>query len=192
MTLDEMKRKLENSLTYKRYVHSINVMDTAAELAEKYHEDTDKAAIAGLLHDCARDIRGSRIFELCNKFNIEVDDIMLRQPELLHGMIGAHMAEFDYGVSDGSIRNAIRCHTIGSVDMGMLDKIIFIADYIEPGRNFSGIDKARELAFNDIDAALLLSFDKTIDYVISKGKLIHPGTIAARNSILMKNLKDCR
>jgi predicted HD superfamily hydrolase involved in NAD metabolism len=184
MTIEEMTTKLENMLLHRRYIHSLNVMKTAVELARKYDEDTDKAAKAGLLHDCARDMEGFEILKLCEINGVRVDEIARAQPELLHGQAGAIIASTMFGVCDRSILDAISYHTIGKENMSMLEKIIFISDFIEPGRSFPGVDKARELAYIDINGAVLFSLNKTLKYVMTRGDLIHPDTIFARNYII--------
>lgn len=190
MSIEEIKMKLENVLTPKRYIHSLNVMNTSVELAKKHRVQFEKAALAGLLHDCARDLKNDEIFIFCEQNHIEIDAIRRVQPELLHGPVGAWMAEKEYGVSDKTVLDAIAYHTTGRVGMELLDKIIFLADCIEPGRSFPGVDEIRKLAFADIEKAMLLSFDRTIKYVLLKGALVYPETINARNSILLeRNVK---
>lgn len=184
MTIDEMKQKLENTLSTKRFVHSLNVMDTAKELASKYGEDEEKAAIAGLLHDCAREIKGDKIFELCSTFGIPVDYITQHQPDLLHGPIGSFLARQDYGIGDVGILRAIYSHTTGRENMELLEKIVFMADYIEPNRNFPGVDEARMDVGTDINKALVIALNRTIKHVMIKGALIHPDTISARNYLI--------
>ena len=187
MDIEEIKEKLEKNIKPNKYNHSINVMNTAMKLASYYGCDQKKAEIAGLLHDCAKGMAKDQIFELCMKANIEVDEIQRRQPDLLHGPVGAYIARTDYGISDAEILEAINVHTTGKENMGMLDKIIFISDYIEPGRRFPGVETIRECAFKDINRALILGFDRTIIHVIEKGRLIHPDTINARNYILIND-----
>ncbi|NLP14827.1 MAG: HD domain-containing protein [Clostridium sp.] len=189
MTVQEMKKKLEETLSSKRFKHSVRVMDTAVELAKKYREDKEKAAIAGILHDCARHIEGQEVFELCKRYGIEVNYITGLQPQLLHGPLGAALAKDVYGVEDEDVTEAIGCHTTGRENMTLLDKIIFIADYIEPGRKFYGVDEVRELAYKDLDKAVLLSLENTIRHILNKGVLIHPNTINARNYIIKESMK---
>jgi len=113
-------------------------MDTAINLAEKYGGNVEKAALAGILHDCAREIKGQAVFELCKKYHINVDYITLAQPELLHGPVGAVIAAEEYGIEDEDVLKAIECHTTGRENMTLLDKIIFIADYIDREESFRG------------------------------------------------------
>lgn len=184
MTRDEMKRKLETVLTPRRFVHSLNVMNTAIELAHRYGFDEEKAAMAGLLHDCARDIRGEEVFTLCGKYGIKVDYITRAQPELLHGPLGYYLAREEYGVTQQDICNAIYCHTTGNENMDLLGKIVFMADYMEPNRSFPGVDEVRREAHSNIDRALLLALDRTIKYVMMRGAYVHPDTINARNAVI--------
>jgi predicted HD superfamily hydrolase involved in NAD metabolism len=139
MTLEEMQNKLRNVLSRDRFEHSKNVMNTAVELAIIYRVDKNKAAIAGLLHDCAKGYRGEDALAFCRKYNIKIDDIMKIQTGLLHGPIGSYLAEHEYGIKDPSILRAIFYHTTGCENMDILAKIIYIADYIEPKRNFIGV-----------------------------------------------------
>lgn len=186
MTLKEMEIRLKNTLSPERFTHSLNVMNMAVELAIRYDTDKEQAAVAGLLHDCARRAGGDGIYELCRKFNIEIDNIMNMQPVLIHGLVGAELARVEYRVEDECVLKAIRNHTTGCDSMDILDKIIYLADYIEPGRICPGIHKIREKAFVDLDEAVIAAFDSTIGYVVQRGLLLHPRTISARNSLLMK------
>ncbi len=190
MTIDEMKNKLQTVLKPKRYIHSINVMNTAIELAEKYNEDAHKAAIAGLLHDCAREIKGEAVFELCSKYSIKTDYVVMVQPDLLHGPIGSKIVPEEYGINDKAVLEAIRSHTTGCENMPLLSKIVFMADYIEPGRIFSGVNEVRNLAFKNIDDAMILALDRTVKFVIDRGFLVHSDTINARNSIVYQRMKN--
>lgn len=185
IALDNIKSKLELAISPGRYKHSENVAAVAVKLAEKYEVDVSKAAIAGILHDCARNKTEKELFRLCEKFDIGLDLIMAKQPVLLHGYVGAVIAKTDYGIKDMEILNAIRFHTTGRENMGILEKIVFIADYIEPSRKFKGIDEIRMLAFKDIDKSISKAFDTTIVHLIKKGEIIHPDTIKARNYLLL-------
>lgn len=185
MMLDDIKNRLESVLTPKRFIHSLNVMNCAAELASKYKEDSHRAAVAGLLHDCARDMKKQELLKLCEHYGVDVDNISCLQPVLLHGPLGSRFASEEYGISDESILSAISCHTTGRENMDMLAKIVFIADCIEPNRCFDGVLEIRKAAFEDIDSAMITALDRTIEYIIARGSLIHPDTISARNYIIM-------
>lgn len=184
VTLEEARIRLEGILTPKRFKHSLNVMNTAAELAVKYEEDVNKAEYAGLLHDCAKNIKSEELFSICHNYNLAVDNISRAHPELLHGAVGAVLAKCEYGVTDESILTAIKYHTTGRENMDMLEKIVFIADFIEPGRTFPEAYEARNVAFMDIDRAVLMVLDRTIEFVLKKGVLMHPDTVFARNYMI--------
>jgi len=183
-TVESIKRKLKEKLTEKRYIHSVNVMEVAVKLADKYNADRDKAAVAGILHDCARCMKYEDAVNLSKSYNVLVDEETIKQIELLHGPLGEAIARNEYGIDDKEILSAIRYHTTGHGNMTLLEKIIYIADYIEPARNFECVEEARKLAFEDIDRAVLFSLDNTIRYLLLKGALIHGYTIEARNSII--------
>ncbi|HHW48424.1 MAG TPA: HD domain-containing protein [Clostridiaceae bacterium] len=188
MTRYEMTNKLRSAISKKRFIHSINVMNCAVELAKRYEVDTEKAAIAGLLHDCAKNIEGDEALRLCEKFNIELDNVTRYQPSLLHGPLGSKIAEIEYGISDREILSAIYYHTTGCENMSLLEKIIYIADYIEPGRRFPGVEEVRKTVFENIDAAIIMSLDRTIKHVLLRGGLLHPNTVNARNYMIIEKL----
>jgi len=188
MTKYEMTSKLRGAITEKRFNHSINVMNCAVELAKRYEVDVEKAAIAGLLHDCAKSIKGNEALRLCEKFNIKLDDVTRFQPSLLHGPLGSKIAEIEYGISDREILSAIYYHTTGCENMSLLDKIVYLADYIEPGRRFPGIEEVRKMAVENIDDAIIITLNRTINYVIQRGGLLHPNTVNARNYIMIEKL----
>ncbi len=189
MNINEMKIKLEDSLSTRRYMHCLNVMNVSMDLAKKYGEDREKAAIAGLLHDCAREINKEKAYNLCKEYDIEIDNIMMVQVPLLHGPIGSNIARDEYNVSDNDILNSIYYHTTGRENMSKLEKIVYIADFIEPSRAFSKVNQARKMAYKDIDKCIKFVFDRTIKNIISKNGLIHPLTFKARNHIIFENYK---
>lgn len=184
--LEVLIEKLKQNLDEKRFNHSLGVMETAAKLAKHYGVDMEKAEIAGLLHDCARCMDTFSQLKMAENFGILLDDVSRREKALIHGPLGAVLAKRDYGITDNEILNAIKIHTTGDANMSLLEKIIFLADYIEPGRCFPGVEKLRAKAFKDLDEAILDAFDLTIKYVLDKGSLLHPKTITARNFILMQ------
>ncbi|WZL71565.1 bis(5'-nucleosyl)-tetraphosphatase (symmetrical) YqeK [Clostridiaceae bacterium 35-E11] len=186
MHVEDIKHILQRKLTSKRYTHSLGVQQTAIMLAEIYHVSTEKASIAGLTHDCAKDLHDEELLKYARQFDILLDGVCKHQQQLLHGVIGAEIARSEFQIKDDSIINAIRYHTTGKENMNLLEKIIYIADYIEPNRDFPGVENLRKLALADIDKAILQAFDHTINYVIAKGELLHPLTISARNFLLVQ------
>ncbi len=186
MELVQMNDLLKRSLGHNRYIHSVNTMNEAITLAERYGEDRETAAIAGLLHDCAKDLEDAETLKYCCDKGIVLNEVERKQVFLMHGTVGAIIAQESYGITDMAILNAIKYHTTGFGKMNLLDKIVFLADYIEPGRTHSEVHNVRKLAYVDINKALICSFDNIIRYVMKQNGLIHPFTIDARNSILME------
>lgn len=178
--IDAINAKLHSVLTLKRYKHTQGVAQESLQLAKRYGIDTDKAFLAGLLHDCAKCFTDEEKLELCDKYSLELDNILKSQPDLTHSFLGAKVAEAEYGITDREILDAIKYHTTGRPNMSMLEKIIFIADYIEPNREyFEGLDKIRELAYKDINNAVIYALENTINYNKNKSRIIHPLGISA-------------
>ena len=187
MTVDEMRRELQSRLKKSRFAHSIGVADTAVKLAKKFAVDSEKAYIAGLLHDCAMLYENSELPEQAIKRNIKIGEIEKAVPLLLHAYIGAKMISEVYEVDDAEISQAIYRHTVGAKNMSDLDKIIYFADMIEPNRNYPGVDKLRSLAetSNDLNEIILTALNESIIFVTQKNSLLHPDTIDARNFLLL-------
>jgi predicted HD superfamily hydrolase involved in NAD metabolism len=182
--IDDIRIKLRNMLDEKRYKHSLGVQETAVKLAEKYIVDVNKASLAGLVHDCAKGFTNDKLLILAEEYSINVKDIYRIQPELLHGAVGAFYAKGEFLIYDEEVLHSIRYHTTGCENMSMLDKIIYIADYIEPGRRFPGVEDLRKETYNDIDKGVLIALDLTIKYVLEKKQLLDVLTIDARNYML--------
>ncbi|HHW02000.1 MAG TPA: HD domain-containing protein [Thermoanaerobacterales bacterium] len=185
MSMDEIIIKLKACMKESRFKHSLGVMETSVILARLYGADVKKAEIAGLIHDCARDIPVQTQLKMAENFGILLDDIERLEPALIHGPLGAAIARKDYGIEDEEILNAVKLHTTGNENMTLLEKIIFLSDYIEPGRCFPGVEDLRVKAFKDLDEAMICAYDSTIRYVTEKGCFLHPRTVWARNSILL-------
>lgn len=177
---------LKKLLNENRFKHSLGVMETAEKLAFRYNADAEKAKIAGLLHDCAKNLSNEELISLAKKYNIQLDDILLRSPFLLHGPVGGYLIGDYFGVYDEEIKRAVALHTTGDKDMTLLDKIIFLADYIEPGREFEGVENLRKASYIDLDKAVVMAFDATINYVIRRHQLLYLKTVIARNDVLIK------
>ena len=188
MTIDEMRRELQRRLKKSRFAHSIGVANTAVKLAEKFGVDVDKAYTAGLLHDCAREFENEQLPAEAAKRGIEAGEVEKSMPLLLHAYIGAKMVQEIYGVDDAEIIQAIYRHTVGARDMTPLDKIIYFADMIEPNRNYPGVEELREFAEKSsaLDEIILKALDESIIFIVQKGTLLHPDTIAARNFLLLQ------
>ena len=186
MKIDSMKTKLSKMLNKERLKHSINTSVVARELALKYGCDANKAEIAGLLHDCAKNLNFKTSKMIIKKNNIKVDEIIQIIPKLLHPLVGAVVAEKEFDITDPIILQAIRVHSTGAADMSNLDKIIYLSDKIEPLRDIKGAIEARKVMWQDLDQALLIILNSSLLYLISDNLLIHPFSIEARNNILSK------
>lgn len=175
--IKKMRRKLKIELDRDRYDHTIGVMYTAASLAMCHGEDITKALIAGLLHDCAKCIPSDTKLKLCKKYHLNVSEAERKNPGLLHAKLGAFIAAEKYHVKDKEILNAIASHTTGRPHMSLLEKIIYIADYIEPGREeLPNMAEVRQLAYKDIDKCLYRMLEDSLDYLQSKDIIIDPMT----------------
>lgn len=170
----------------KRYVHTKGVEYTAACLAMKYRDGDSafiqKARLAGILHDNAKCIPDEELLEICNKNDIFVTESEKNSPYLLHGKVGAFFARRDYKIDDEDILNAIINHTTGRPAMSVLEKIIFVADYIEPGRDKQvDLDIVRNLAFADLDMCILKITEDTLKYLESRNMPIDTMTVDTRD-----------
>ena len=182
----EYEKKLMKMISTKRFEHSRGVAETSRLLAQKYRIDSQKAYLAGLLHDCARGISNDDLILKARQYIIAVSKIEENNPILLHGPVGAYSLKENFGIDDEEISSAVYWHTTGKAKMNMMEKIIFLADYIEPMRNFSGIETLRKLAWDgDINEALIQAYDQSLKYIIEQKKPIHPATIEGRNYLLL-------
>lgn len=184
--MEEIHKKLAKTLSPKRWKHSVGVSNTAVRLAKLYGGDPDKALLAGIIHDCAREMPNNILLQTAEAFDIVVTDVDKREPVLLHAPVGALIACRDYGIEDPEVLHAITWHTTGGPVMSLLDNIVFLADFIEPGRSYAGVERLRALADRSLRDALLAAYDQTLQHVMAKGGLIHPATVAGRNALLLK------
>ena len=175
--LKKIKKDLKKELDKNRYQHTLGVMYTASCLAMRYSGDIQQAMLAGLLHDCAKCIPAERQIHLCEKNRIPMRDVELKNPHLLHAKLGALLAKSQYGIKDKTVLHAIEAHTTGMPNMGLLDKIIFVADYIEPHRDKApDLAEVRKLAFDDINEAVLRILYDTIHYLDQRRGAVDPVT----------------
>lgn len=185
--IKEMQKQVKEHLDEYRYEHTLGVMYTAASLAMKYEIPINHAMIAGLLHDCAKCIPDEKKLELCNQYGVELTEIERNNTALIHPKLGAYLARNEYGVEDADILNAIASHTTGHPNMSMLEKIIYIADYIEPGREeIPDLSQIRKVAFEDIDMTLFKILEGILQYLKKSDHVIDPMTEETHN--FYKNL----
>jgi predicted HD superfamily hydrolase involved in NAD metabolism len=179
-----IKEYLSKNLTSKRYQHSINVAETATALALKYHGNVEKAYIAGLVHDCTRELDMDKQQALLRKLNIQMDEHTYQSKELIHAHTAEYIIKNEFKIYDEELLSAVKAHTTGKAAMTVLEKIIFLADVIEPSRSFQGVADIRSLSRSDMNQALILALDSSIKFLIEKKSLIHPDTFLARNDLL--------
>lgn len=169
--ITKIRKSMEKKLDPKRYEHTLGVAYTAASLAMRYGADMNNALVAGLLHDCAKCMSNEKRLSICEKHNIAISKAEEKNPFLLHAKVGSFLAMKKYGVTDKDIINAILNHTTGRPGMSTLEKIIWLADYIEPGRKQApNLAEIRKIAFEDLDKALLMALEDTLQY-LKKGKM---------------------
>ncbi|MEY8370798.1 bis(5'-nucleosyl)-tetraphosphatase (symmetrical) YqeK [Aerococcaceae bacterium 50-4] len=190
ITRDELEKLLQARLTNKRYKHVLRVEETAIKLAELYPEaSVDKASIAALLHDYAKDDSEKHLKTF--KDYPGYDPSWLDYGSAIwHGPLAAMIADTQFGVKDEDILQGVWAHTIGGYDMTLDQKILFIADYIEPGRDFKGVEKARELAKTNLDAAVDFKMKQSIVHLVESGRQVYPETISIYNDWVKKYRKN--
>lgn len=180
--IEDLKKRLDSS----RFVHSMEVAELSRELARRFGADEEKAYLAGILHDCAKKISKEEGIKKCLEFGIELNEVELENPALIHAPLGAEIAKREFGVEDDDIYNAIKNHTVARAGMSKLEKIVYVADMAEPGRDFAGVAEIRKLLKENLDDAVLCALKFTLKFNIDREKLIHPGTIEAWNDIKLK------
>lgn len=189
--IERIKNDLKENLTEYRYIHSLGVMEMAEELATIYNVDVESTRLAGLLHDIAKEMTEEESLKYVAENGIAIDDIEKINVSILHGKIGADIAKKKYGVNE-QIQKAIQYHTETNPNMDTLAKIIYVSDKIEKNRKSEKFDLEyeRNLAKEDIDAAVLFIIDASIKKVIKKGKLLHPTIVETRNKIIMNKMQQ--
>ncbi|GBF31976.1 hydrolase [Desulfocucumis palustris] len=174
---------LKEMISEKRLAHSLGVSDTAVRLALAYGADPDLAARAGLLHDCARDMEGGELLRLAGEWGVTVSPVERRFPLLLHGPVGAAICRRRFGVCDEEVLRAVALHTTGSPGMGLLEKTVYVADKIEPGRRHPGVEALREAAVTGPDEGMLACLGHFMYYLIKRGEIIHPDMVSTWNKL---------
>ncbi|MCY7793174.1 bis(5'-nucleosyl)-tetraphosphatase (symmetrical) YqeK [Bacillus haynesii] len=183
MKREEALACVQEQLTEQRYIHTVGVMETAVKLAERFGADVKKAETAAIFHDYAkfRPKEEMKQIILDGGGPLEVLDF---HHELWHAPAGAALVKTEVGITDEDILSAIRFHTSGRQNMTLLEKVIYVADYIEPGRRFPGVEEVRTLAEEDLDSALIQALKNTIIFLISKNQAVYPETVATYNALV--------
>ena len=175
--LRKLRKEMEKLQDARRFEHTLGVEFTSAALAMRYGASVRDAQTAGLLHDCAKCLTDRERVSICQKNNISMTELEMENPFLLHAKVGAFLARERYGVTDQDILNAIHNHTTGRPGMSLLEKIVFIAEYMEPGRSHApNLEEIRCMAFADLDRTLLKILGDTLDYLDSGNGDVDPMT----------------
>ena len=174
---EQILLKLQKNLTQKRYDHSLRVENTALMLAHIYGADPEIVSFAALLHDNAKNYSDEKKRKLCKRYEVVLSPMEAENIDLVHSKLGAVLAYEKYGIRNQDLLNAIAFHTTGRPEMSLTEKIIYISDFIEPGRKeFPGLQKARELCFRNLDLGLMKILMLTINHLLNQGKLVDPIT----------------
>ncbi|WP_145035273.1 bis(5'-nucleosyl)-tetraphosphatase (symmetrical) YqeK [Paenibacillus sp. Y412MC10] len=180
---DELIEAVSSQMPAKRWEHTKGVMETAVILAGRFGADPVKADLAAILHDVAKYWPVQKLHQMMVEHKLS-DELLHYDKQLWHAKVGAFVAEHEYGVTDAEVLDAIRYHTSGRIGMTLLDKVVCLADYMEPGRDFPGVNNIRELANHSLEEALAAGFDSTIGYLLSRRQIIFPLTVLARNDLI--------
>ena len=183
MNLKQAKELVRGRLSDKRYEHTINVKKMAVKLAKRYGADEEKAALAAILHDSAKEISKDEMREIMRQYPQSAEGGESRPTPVWHGICASILARTQWGVEDEAILSAIACHTAGKPGMSKLDKIVYLADMTSAERDWPGVNKLRKLELRDLDAAMLAAFKQTNDFVLSQGKPLDPVSKAAYDDI---------
>ena len=183
--IEELEHIVTEQLSEKRAAHTMRCAICAKKLAARFGASEEDAYLAGLLHDITKELSVENQLKLCQKHGIILDNVSKENPALLHAITASYIAKHDFSASD-SICQAILYHTTAHVNMTILDQCVWLADMIEPGRDFPGVSEIRKKAEQDLSLAVLSGIDYTIMHLISQEKMIHPAMLEARNEILHK------
>ncbi|MED4907509.1 bis(5'-nucleosyl)-tetraphosphatase (symmetrical) YqeK [Brevibacillus centrosporus] len=180
---EELLAQVRAQMHDKRYDHTLGVAESARQLAIRYGADPDKAQLAGYLHDYCKCWPVDKMFEILVRHDMPTE-LLEGEKELWHAFAGAIVIQSDLGITDPEILQAVRYHTTGRVGMTLLEKVVCVADYIEPNRNFPGVEEIRALAQENLDAALALALGGTMQFLIEKKKTVFPLTLLAYNDLI--------
>lgn len=189
ISIYEMNKYLKENLVENRYNHTVGVVNTAIELAEIHGVDKFKAEVAALSHDIAKNMKVTDLKKLIDDEGIELTIDEEKNVQIWHAIVGPILARNVFKIEDDEILSAMRWHTTGKENMSRLDKIIYLADLIEPSRKFNGVDELRKIAREDLDLAMIKSLTHTIKYLLDRDLAIDGNTFNARNYLLYNNVK---
>ncbi len=174
-------KKMAEQLSQKRLAHCLRVEEAAKDLAERFGENPERAGLAGLLHDYAKELSDRDFLNLIDRYALDPEWKQWGN-NVWHGLVGAYRVKEDLALQDAEIFSAIQYHTVGKTEMTRLEMIVYVADYIEAGRDFPGVDEARELANRSLPAAVAYETAHTIAFLAQKGLPIFPQTLETYNA----------
>lgn len=186
MNVDNYVKIINDILSPGRFAHSMRVVNTALEMAEGLGLDKDRVHLAALLHDYAKGMAPKDLLTLAREHNLITCRAEEVQPDLLHGPVGAWLCRSKLGIRDEEVLRAIHYHTTGRAGMSPLEIVIYLADLIEPGRTYQGVQELKAVCEKDLRQGLLKAFDFTIQFILSRKLLLHPQTVEARNWLLLE------
>ena len=182
---NELKEIVKSKMSLKRFTHTLGVVEMSEKLVKIYNADIEKCKVAALLHDICKEMNMEYIKNICkNNFMNELSEEDLENNEILHGFAGAYYVKNELGVNDKEILNAIKYHTVGAKNMTLVEKIVYIADAIEYGRNYPSVVEIREETFKNLDTGILMEIEHKEKYLESIGKKSHPNTYKFKKEIL--------
>ena len=182
---NELKEIVKSKMSLKRFTHTRGVVEMSEKLAKIYNANIEKCKVAALLHDICKEMNMEYIKNICkNNFINELSEEDLENNEILHGFAGAYYVKNELGINDKEILNAIKYHTVGAKDMTLLEKIVYIADAIEYGRNYPSVVEIREETFKNLDKGILMEIEHKEEYLESIGKKSHSNTDELKKEIL--------
>lgn len=183
--IDELKEKLKQRLLPKHFEHCLGTAETAVKMARAYVVDEEKALVAGLLHDYTKSTSRDELLKLADRFEIGINSAERYEPMLLHAKIAARLVKEELEIDDSDILNAIENHTVGAPEMAKLDKIIYVADMIEPGRLYPGLDALRAIALSNLDMVFKEAYIRTVGHLVQTRQVIHPMTVEVWNKLVV-------
>ncbi len=191
MNFKPYKEILQQHLSEELYRHSLGVAESAVQLAELYHADRDRAYLAGLIHDYAKEVEPAALLNKADQMNLPLDPVIrFEGHKLLHAPVGAALVSKELGVEDPEIIRAVAYHTTGRADMTVLEKVVYLADFIEPNRDYLEVEQLRLLSRKGLDAALLVAVNYTIALVLKRGLMLHLDSVNLRNSLIARIRKQ--
>jgi len=185
-TDEEIIAIIQKRLSANRYQHSLRVAEVARRLAEQYRVDPGQAYTTGLLHDYAKGLSGQQLLDIAENHGLISHPVDRLVPDLLHGPVGAYLVQTELGLEDVNMLAAIANHTLGALNMSPLEEIVFLADMIEPGRDYPGLERLQCLTERSLEEGMLFGLESTIRYCVDQGRIIHPRSIEVRNHYLQK------